>query len=267
MKRIKAIVLTFDKYRALTDHMIFKYRQLWPDHPFQFRVPFQDLAPSQAGDRVDYCRTPEAIKATVLALLEDLDDEELIYWCIDDKYPVKLDREKIAKSYQWLTSERASAVSGVLFCRCRRMWDDRCLNGEIIIDDWGNEYLERTGYEQIWIHQFVKTKVIRHLFNAFPDVIPFPRHMDELRDNVGKPAQHRLFVSRRNQAVFGESTERGVLTRNCYRSMLDNGLTVPSWASTITERESLLGTWRLNARQRLRYFAGNLTGRPPDFFY
>jgi hypothetical protein len=33
---MKAIVLTCDRYRALTEHMIRKYEELWPDHPFVF---------------------------------------------------------------------------------------------------------------------------------------------------------------------------------------------------------------------------------------
>lgn len=267
MKPIKAIVMTCDKYRALTDHMIFKYSQLWPDHPFQFRVPYQELAPTQTGDRVHYRQTPVAIKATVLALLEDLDDEELIYWCIDDKYPVQLDVKKIEHVYQWLTSDCAQEGSGVLFCRARRMWDPRCLTGEVLSDDWGNKYLERSGYQQIWIHQFVKVGVIRHMFMSFPDDIPFASHMDSLRNKLTKPAQHRLWVTRQNLAVFGESARKGSLTRNCYRSMKDNGLAVPGWESEVTSGNFMVGTWKLNTKQRLRYFIGNLTGRQPDFFY
>jgi len=267
MKPIKAIVMTFDKYRTLTDHMIFKYTQLWPDHPFQFRVPFQNLPATQTGQHVDYRQTPAAIKATVLGLLEDLHDEELVYWCIDDKYPVKLNIEKIAQSYQWLSSEQANAVSGVLFCRSRRMWDRRCLTAEAVSDSWGNVYLEKTGYEQIWIHQFVRVKVIRHLFNTFPDQIPYPRYMDELRDKVTKPIDHRLFVSQQNLAVFGESTDKGVLTRNCHQSIKDNGLTLPDWGSRLTTRDHFVGSWKVNAKQRLRYLVGDLTNRPPDFFY
>lgn len=266
MNRIKAIVLTFDGYRPLTDHMIFKYQQLWPDHPFLFRVPYQDLA-NPPSERIEYRRTPVGIKQTVLGLLDDLDDHELIYWCIDDKYPMKLDVPRIAQIGQWLTDPSAASVSGVLFCRCRRMWDERCLGGDTITDPWGHDYLERTGYEQIWVHQFVRAGVIRHLFQSFPDVIEFPRRMDKFKNVLPKPAWHRLLVSRRNLATFGESTEQGTLTLNCRRSLARNGLTAPSWADETTTREHVLGTPWLNAKQRLRYYVGRLTGHPPDFFY
>ncbi len=248
MEPIKAIVMTCDKYRALTDHMIFKYEQLWPNHPFHFRVPYQELAPTMATDKVEYKKTPIHIKSTVLTLLDDLDDEELIYWCIDDKYPIKLDVPRIEKIYQWLTKEDASAISGVLFCRCRRMWCSEFLTGQAVIDDLKNDYLERKGYQQIWIHQFLRVKVLRYLFESFPDEIPFAKSMDKLKKQVTKPSSHRIFVSRQNLAVFGESTSRGIVTRNCYRSILENGLALPAWCLEPSDKETVIGTLEDNVK-------------------
>jgi len=254
--------MTFDRNRALTDHMIFKYAKLWPDHPFQFRVPYQELGPSPASERIEYRRTPAGIKETMLTLLKDLPDDELIYWCIDDKYPIRLDVPRIARIYEWLSSERATEVSGLLYCRCRHMWDERYLTGETISDPSGNEYLERANYAQIWVHQFLRAGVIRRLFESFREVIDYPRRMDRMKDVLSKPADHRLFVSRRNLAAFGESAEWGVLTLNCRRSLAANGLPAPTWATETTAREHLVGTRWLNAKQRVRCFVGGLTGLP-----
>jgi hypothetical protein len=203
----------------------------------------------------------------VLTLLQDLPDDELIYWCIDDKYPIVLDVTPIARIAEWLSGPDASDVSGILFCRCRRMWDERALSGEAITDPWGSEYLERTAYEQIWVHQFLRVGVVRHLFESFRQAIDFPRRMDMLKRSIAKPADHRLFVSRQNLAIFGESTERGTLTLNCRRSLDANALPAPAWAAETTAREFFVGTRWLNAKQRLRYFVGKVTGHQPDFFY
>ena len=239
---MKAIVLTCDRFRAVTDHMIFKYARLWPGHPFRFRVPHQELARTIAGDRVEYRKTPSPIKATVLALLADLDDDELIYWCIDDKYPIRLDVPRIERMLRWLAGQDPSTISGLLFCRCRKMWDRRFLTGRMLVDDDANVYLERTGYAQIWLHQFLRVKVLRHLFEAMPDSIPVPRAMDQLKERIAKPLSHRIFVGGRNAAVFGESTSYGVLTQNCYRSILENGLAPPGWCSTTTGEEIVMGS-------------------------
>jgi hypothetical protein len=221
--------------------MIFKYAQLWPRHPFRFRVPYQELGPTPAAGPVEYKKTPASIKATVLTLLDDLDDEEMIYWCIDDKYPIKLDLRRIEAVLRWLSLEQASTVSGILFCRCRKMWDSRFLTETVIADDVENVYLERKGYAQIWLHQFLRVKVLRFLFESFPDFIPTARAMDQLKKQVRKPASHRVFVSDQNAAVFGESTSYGILTWNCYRSFLDNGLVLPAWGATTTNEEIVMG--------------------------
>lgn len=258
---MKAIVMTYDKYRALTDHMIFKYEQLWPDHPFQFRVPYQDLPPTMTSDKVEYKKTSSRIKSTVLELLDDLDDEELIYWCIDDRYPVRINVPRIEQIRQWLAEEEASAISGILFCRCRAMWTDERLTGQAISDHWKNVYLERNGYDQIWIHQFLRVKVLRYLFKSFPDVIPHARSMDKLKKNIAKPASHRIFVSRQNLAVFGESADRGIVTRSCYKSLLKNNLAVPEWCSQVTDG-IVMGTLADNTKRRFRNFRARLTRRP-----
>jgi hypothetical protein len=240
-KAMQAIVLTCDRFRTSTVHMIFKYAQLWPNHPFRFRVPYQDLAATTASERAEYRKSPLGIKATVLTLLADLADEELVYWCIDDKYPIRIDVPTVEGMYRWLALGGAPAVDGLLFCRCNKMWDMRFLTGETVVDDSGNAHLERTSYEQIWIHQFLRVKVLRHLFEAFPAEIPAAKAMDALKREVAKPASHRIFVSHRNFAIFGESTSRGLLTRNCHRSILENGLALPAWHSEVANLEIVMG--------------------------
>jgi hypothetical protein len=219
--------------------MLFKYEQLWPGHPFHFRVPYQEFAPTLATGKVEYKKSEIGIKATVLTLLDDLDDEEWVYWCIDDKYPIAVDVPRVEEMYRWLA--RQTEISGILFCRCRSMWDSRCLTGRAIVDDVKETYLERKGYEQIWIHQFLRVKVLRHLFGSFPDVIPSAKSMDELKRQVTKPLTHRIFVSQENNAVFGESAARGIVTRNCHASMVANGLALPPWFSKATVHDVIMG--------------------------
>ena len=72
--KIKAIVLTCDRYRAITRHVIFQYDQLWPDHPFVFHIPYQELGGTDT-QRVKYFTSPSDIKGTVLHLLAEIDDE------------------------------------------------------------------------------------------------------------------------------------------------------------------------------------------------
>lgn len=237
---ITAIVLTCDRYRSLTEHMILQYARLWPDHPFVFRIPYQETRPTAASRR-EFVRSPVPIKATVATLLADLNDEEWIFWCIDDKYPIALDLARVRDIALWIGELDGSDISGVLFCRCRKMLKREYLKPHAVRDPRGRVYLERTGYEQIWIHQFLRVKVLRHLFQQFPDQISRAMEMDHLKARVRLPESHRLLVSQENLAVFGESTSEGVLTQNCYDSIVASRLPLPEWCSGTTGKRIILG--------------------------
>ena len=237
---MKAIVLTYDRVRAIREHAILKYQQLWPDHPFLFRIPYQTLLPNPAPDR-EYVKTPPALKATTLNLLQDLDDEEWVFWCIDDKFPMAFDMPNVNALTAWVQGSVPDSVSAILFCRCCRLLHPEYLTGRRIVDPNGNVYLERKAYEQIWIPQFLRVKVIRHLFTSFPDEIPGAKLMDGYVRRLAKPASHQLYVTESNLAVFGESTRKGILTAVCYRSFLEQGLPLPDWHREVDPRGLVRG--------------------------
>jgi len=122
-------------------------------------------------------------------------------------------------------------MSGLLFCRCRVTLNSPklALYPKEIVSPSGDTYLERKAWYQIWLHQLLKVKVLSYLFNHLPDRIPSAKEMDQLKDNIVKPPELRLFVTKENLAVFGESTARGLITQNCYESMVANQIELPEW--------------------------------------
>ena len=225
---MKAIVLTFDRHRAITQHLILQYERIWPDHPFRFRIPYQQLR-GPDSERVEYVESPPEIAATVLRLLQDIEDEEWVYWCSDDKYPIQIIVEKVNEllHYALTTPE----ISGLLFCRARATLDrpDLALHSRQLVTPAGDILLERKGWYQIWIHQFLKAKVLRSLFSQLPLKIPSAKALDGLKDQIPKPDEYHLFVTEQNFAVFGESTKRGVITRNCLESIRQTDIELPEW--------------------------------------
>ena len=223
---MKAIVLTCDRYRALTEHMIMQYERLWPTHPFVFRIPFQNLR-GPDSDRIKYIATPEGIPPSVLRLLNDVDDEEMIYWCADDKYPIQLVTDKIATLMLYV--RQSPEIGGLMFCRCRVTLERPDL--ALYPREWptpsGDILLERRAWYQIWIHQFLRAKVLRYFFLNMPDSVPSAKAMDTLKNDIIKLADHRLFVTKENFAIFGESTQNGRITRNCYDSLRHAGIELP----------------------------------------
>ncbi|HCP92220.1 MAG TPA: hypothetical protein DIT76_09295 [Spartobacteria bacterium] len=195
-----------------------------------FRIPYQSLR-GPDSDRIRYVAAPGGTAAdiapSVLRLLDDVDDEEMIYWCADDKYPIQLVTDKIAALMLYV--RQSSEISGLMFCRCRVTLERPDL--ALYPREWptpsGDILLERRAWYQIWIHQFLKAKVLRYFFSSMPDSVPSAKAMDTLKNDIIKLADHRLFVTKENFAVFGESTQNGRMTRNCYDSIRNAGIELP----------------------------------------
>jgi hypothetical protein len=239
---MKAIVQTYDRNSVITEHMIRCYEELWPGHPFTFRIPFQDPGRCVEMGNREYIQTDPGIKKTVLGLLQDLDDEEWIYWCIDDKYPVKLDVAIANEIYEMILGGVSEDVCAVMFCNPGSKFQSMHLVGEPI--PFGPARLiQRQNYNRIWLHQFARVRLIRHLFRQFPEQVPYAKLLDDYVAVINKPAIHRTYMTESGHAVFGESMSRGNLTRNCHDSLLSHGFSIPSNMLTEIRKRKLIGEW------------------------
>ena len=87
----------------------------------------------------------------------------------------------------------------------------------------------------------LRVKVLRHLFTHLPEELPNANAMDRLKHEVPMPRSFRLFVTRENFAVFGESTRRGRITQNCYDNIRQSGVALPDWFQETTGEFVTLG--------------------------
>lgn len=233
-----AIVLSCDRYAPMAAHMVRTYRRLWPDHPFEFRVPYQDAGCWPASWRdpaIDLVPSPPGIVATVETLLRGLPDDAWIYWCIDDKWLIDLDVEAVARLHRWLVALDDPAVTGLIFCRCRMLLVDGHVrtDGATTTPD-GERLLRRVDYSQFWIHQYLRVRVLRDVFRRFPGEPARAKQMDawighEPGTEIWKiPDGEIRWVTERNLAVFGESTDAGRLLSACADSMDRHGIALPA---------------------------------------
>lgn len=251
--QIPAIVLSCDEYHPFVEHMIRRYGTMWPDHPFRFHVPFQD-SPSRLQDKfgslVRMVKTPKHFRPTVLGLLEGFNDNDLIYWCLDDKYLVDWNRPAVTRCLDFMSSSASEQIGGLLFCRPPTLYLKQHVRPyeakNLIANDF--EVAKRFDYSMIWIHQFIRVAFIRHLFQSFPATEFRAKEMDHLKTKVALPDLGDLLVTKKSQAFFGESTTRGKLTQNCFESFGKCGQPVPKSFAVSRQRilvghESFLGLW------------------------
>ena len=246
-RSIPAIVMTCQRYIPITEHMIDRYDAAWPAHPFAFRVPDGEAArrlERRHEGRVELVPTGEGegrgrFRASVLGLLDGLADDDWVYWCIDDKYVAWIDVPLAAAVAEALPAIGDRRVSGLSFARARHLASLRSDSGERLRQ--GPLAFDRRGdFRQIWLHQFLRAKVLRGLFEGFPERIDSAKEMDALHRGARLPVDQHLYVLDRNAVVFGESTSRGRLTANCAASMRQ-GRGVPE-GFAVDERRMFVGS-------------------------
>ncbi|NER39631.1 MAG: hypothetical protein F6J93_37800 [Oscillatoria sp. SIO1A7] len=241
---MKAIVLTYDRYVKVLDHTLHTYQNLWPSNPFTFRVPYQvypHFLKEKYGDKIELVASPKQIKPTVEKLLEDLPDSEWVYWCIDDKYLLEIKEKKVTDIYHWVKNIQDPKIGSVMFSRSRNLLKRQNLNyNKTIRGPENTVFIQRWNYAQIWLHQFVRVKVLKTLFAGFPDRDFAAKEMDRLKREQKVPRNQELYVAKKNMVIFGESTSRGQLTKNCVESFQKWGLEVPSNLER-SDREIIIG--------------------------
>ena len=243
---MKALVLTFDKYRPFAEHMIMCYEDLWPNNPFTFRVPYQSEEVKESfekifGQKVEMIKSPSGIVDTMFALSDDLDENEWVYWCMDDRYPIKLNVYELEKMYQWVLSPKGAELTALMFISAPRCWTpNRCYGKKYQIKAMGQRYVRRKDFMMIWNHQFMRVGFCRFFFNHFPRDMKSAKQMDFIRDTILLPDHYKLYMLDHNIAIYGEHTSRGMVSKTCVKSFEEKGLPIPE-GFEISDKEMITG--------------------------
>jgi len=106
--------------------------------------------------------------------------------------------------------------------------------------DKNEAFRERQDYSQIWLHQFLRAKVLKTMFRQFPRKFSSAKDMDTFIKSLELPDNQKLYVSEANHVVFGESTTRGKITQNCAESIRKKGWRFPDQFQ-VSEKSIVIG--------------------------
>ena len=111
---MKAIVLTFDKQIGFAELLYKKYMSLWQNCPFQFQVAYNDeeSIPNSLKNKgnINLLKTESDIRSTMSSLLEKVEDDEWVYWCIDDRYPTYIDVPVVKSIIEFIECGKADSM-------------------------------------------------------------------------------------------------------------------------------------------------------------
>jgi len=212
MNTIKAIVLSCDEYSKYTVHMLQTYYHFWPNNPFIFYIPWNIKYPKQLENNynVKLIRTEKPIYLTVLKLIENIPDNEWIYWCIDDKYLVNIDYKLVEDIF--FNNLIVKSFNGISFTKKQKNASGK---KSVILND--KKFFIRNSWNTIWKHQFLRCGVIRYFFNNIKPVT-VAKNMDKEKHNV-KFNFDNMWLSEIGIMKLNESTRSGIITDNCKKSM------------------------------------------------
>ncbi len=240
---MKAIVLSYERNFPFMEHMVKSYESIWPKHPFNFVVPCESSPEhwSSVYPGIEFVSAPREIRNCVLSLLADIPDDEWVYWCIDDKFPIKLNVAAAEAVYKFVTTTEDNSNCGISFARSRNLLLEQNLftHSSLAISE-AIKGLRRRYFWQIWYHQFIRAGVLRALFERFPDRDYVAREMDRFIYGMEVPKDQMIYVTEKNYVAFGESTTGGAITKNCAKSMASYGLPIPE-GFTVSEETIEMG--------------------------
>ena len=220
-----AIVLTFDRQIQFAQLVIESYRALWPDYPFTFRVPYNEVYPRALIDRpeIELVHTEKDIRATMTNLLSGIEDEAFVFWAIDDRYPYWIRDTNTLEQVVAFVLHATSDIAGVKLTNhaIQAVGDQVWMIGDerfrLQVDFPGGFYT----------HHFVRSGVLKKSFLEFdlPDSYSIAQFHEKLYSMSSW--DDRILVPERPLVHFGESCTRGKMTRNCLYALREYDLEVP----------------------------------------
>jgi hypothetical protein len=112
---VKGVVLSFDPHLEIANLLVETYNRLWPDCCVEFRIPFTDRDPRSIcrAENVEFISTPPDIRSTVESLLSDLPENEFVFWCIDDRYPIEIFEPTVLGAVRDFASDPGSDIDSI----------------------------------------------------------------------------------------------------------------------------------------------------------
>ena len=234
---MKAIVLTYDKNRQLLRHMLYSHEVSGAFKDIQYLIPWNELYPKDLIDRFGKdkiipvkCEVP--IKKTMDTLLSHVEDNEWIYWCMEDNFIEQVDLKGVLKAFEWIKDHSTEKDYGIqMFTGHHDIARNTISTNNILkYDSLILHKKNKISYQ--WRAQFCRAKVIKTMFRCLDE----PEYMKQLDymllEDRGKPfwdliKEGNFYTIKPSVVILGEQVNKNKLTKNCAESFKKYNLELP----------------------------------------
>jgi hypothetical protein len=211
---MKAIVLSFDRQHPYVELSYRMYMDLWPECPFTFRVPWNNIKPKSlmGYPNIELIQCDKDIRLTMQALLEDIEDNEWVYWCIDDRFPISINVSEMSKLYnnlhQYEEFYYVRPFSYKYFNKNNTPNTILSKSPQFSIQSNTHEY----GY---YMHHFCKAHILKTLFSLEDCISIYDFHHHLTRKFYQNITGLRLLSNKKDWIEFREQSANGKITGIC----------------------------------------------------
>ena len=222
---MKAIVLSCDKYHPIAYHMVLSYEKIWPTNKLIYRIPWNNTYPKDIiesfKNKIEAVKVPLEFKKTIEGLLKGLDDDEWIFWCSDDTYLIEINESEANETLEFVKSIKDKEICGVTFGYIRDVPNNIDKTDKLPFNNLS--FIKRTQLTNQWAHQFWRVKILKNMFKNLDEAPKYKAKQMDYMMGRNNPFwkyvnSKKLYTLDHNAAIWGESTHRGNLTKNCVKS-------------------------------------------------
>lgn len=229
MKKIKVLILTYDQQIGLAELVVKKYSSLGLAANLEFLIPVNSQNTKFNGqyDSVRFIPSKPDILSTMKALLDECDDDEWVYWGIDDRYPIEVERDSFNSIVTAVRNGLSRQVEGIKLLP----WREELRDSSFEIS--GNEFFLQKPISMFgfWHHQFLRSKILKqaffkynkHSFNSVNSFNSYYQKMEKI------PFFDNIYVSSRPIISLGEPLWCGKLTTNGVLELQGNNCSIPDY--------------------------------------
>ena len=127
----------------------------------------------------DYGYNSIEFKKTISGLLENVDDDEWIFWASDDTYLMEINEDKANKTHSFVESLDDISKIGVTFGYIRAVPMNSDSNQFIEYDDL--KFIKRTYLTNQWAHQYWRAWVLKYMFDCIEEA---PKYQAKAMDGM-----------------------------------------------------------------------------------
>ena len=183
------------------------------------------------SSKVELVNTSIEFKKTISGLLENVDDNEWVFWASDDTYLMEINEDKANKTHSFVESLDDTSKIGVTFGYIRAVPMNSDPNQFIEYEDL--KFIKRTYLTNQWAHQYWRAWVLKYMFDCIEEAPKYQaKAMDGMLSSDNKfwdiLKRGDMYTLNNNAAIWGESTVRGKMAKSCYESFNSYGLEIPT---------------------------------------